>query len=257
MKFRLYDDLHTEFAKFDQWPKDNCKDIVLLLAGDIGVGIGALGMVESMCEHYQDVILVPGNHEYYHNIISDVDDQWSAVADSIDNFHYLQNKTMVIDDVRIIGGTMWTSLQQGDWWHAFNASQKMNDYHIIRYRCEQTGNVRTFDTFTSKKLFSQFKLHLEKELSTAHNGKTVVVTHHAPSEQSVEEKFKGSSLNCAFYEDMTRYMFLDNAPNFWCHGHMHSSSDYVVGNTRIIANPRGYAGDGINKTFDPNQVFDV
>lgn len=257
MKFRLYDDLHTEFAKFKNWPKDNCKDIVLLLAGDIGVGLSARNMIEAMCKYYKDVVLVPGNHEYYHNVISDVDERWNAVDDSIENFHYLQNKTVIIDGVRLIGGTMWTSLQQGDWWHGYNASQKMNDYRLIKYRCTGKGDIRTFDTFTSRNLFAQFKSHLENELSKDWEGRTVVITHHSPCELSVEERYKGSALNCAYYEDMTSYMFADNAPDLWCHGHLHSTSDYIIGNTRIIANPRGYVGHEANNTFNPAMLIEI
>jgi hypothetical protein len=28
----------------------------------------------------------------------------------------------------------------------------------------------------------------------------------------------------------------------WTHGHMHNKSDYVVGESRVVCNPRGYIG---------------
>ena len=31
-------------------------------------------------------------------------------------------------------------------------------------------------------------------------------------------------------------------PKLWIHGHMHNRSDYMIGDTRIVCNPRGYAG---------------
>jgi hypothetical protein len=26
----------------------------------------------------------------------------------------------------------------------------------------------------------------------------------------------------------------------WTHGHMHNTSDYLMGDTRVVCNPRGY-----------------
>jgi hypothetical protein len=28
----------------------------------------------------------------------------------------------------------------------------------------------------------------------------------------------------------------------WVHGHMHNPSDYMIGDTRVVCNPRGYVG---------------
>jgi hypothetical protein len=49
MKFRLYSDLHVEFGGFTRWPRDS-KETVLLLSGDIGVGLMARNMIQSMCK---------------------------------------------------------------------------------------------------------------------------------------------------------------------------------------------------------------
>jgi hypothetical protein len=39
---------------------------------------------------------------------------------------------------------------------------------------------------------------------------------------------------------------------------MHNQSDYMVGDTRVLTNPRGYAGyETIANTFDPNFYFEV
>jgi hypothetical protein len=28
----------------------------------------------------------------------------------------------------------------------------------------------------------------------------------------------------------------------WVHGHVHAKNDYIVGNCRVVSNPRGYIG---------------
>ena len=45
-------------------------------------------------------------------------------------------------------------------------------------------------------------------------------------------------------------------PRLWIHGHIHDSHDYTIGNTRVIANPRGYI-DELNPNFDPELVIEV
>jgi hypothetical protein len=50
-----------------------------------------------------------------------------------------------------------------------------------------------------------------------------------------------------------------NPPSIWIHGHIHSSNDYYINNTRIISNPRGYllAGVAENSAFKDTFIIDV
>ena len=61
MKIHILSDLHTEFAEFS--PPDTDADVVVL-AGDIGVGLGGIEWAASKFPKVP-VIYVPGNHEYY------------------------------------------------------------------------------------------------------------------------------------------------------------------------------------------------
>ena len=255
MKFRLYSDLHLEFGKFKNWPKEDCSDIVLILAGDIGVGLQARPMIETMCKYYRAVVLVSGNHEYYQNNITLIDKRYKQLDSILPNFHYLQNETIVIDGIRFIGGTMWTGLDNGDWFALEAAKRGMNDFHVIKHYNMDRIPVR-FDVYDCMAYHKLFKDYLSTQLAKPFD-KTIVVTHHAPCELSVAERYKGNRLNSAYYEDMTQFMFGDNAPDIWCHGHMHDSIDYTVGNTRVIANPRGYIGHALNSRFDVMFEFDL
>jgi Icc-related predicted phosphoesterase len=42
----------------------------------------------------------------------------------------------------------------------------------------------------------------------------------------------------------------------WVHGHIHSQSDYHIGETRVIANPRGYPREEVGP-FRPDLVVEV
>ena len=41
------------------------------------------------------------------------------------------------------------------------------------------------------------------------------------------------------------------------HGHVHHTSDYNVGQCRVISNPRGYPGYEVNPLFDPKYEVEV
>ena len=103
-------------------------------------------------------------------------------------------------------------------------------------------------------LHAQSKGILRHALHEGFDGPTVVVTHHAPHPGSVNRRWKGSSLNPAFASNLSELIELYR-PALWVHGHMHDSSDYVVRDTRIVANPKGYHNE--NPAFDPLMVVEV
>jgi hypothetical protein len=71
----------------------------------------------------------------------------------------------------------------------------------------------------------------------------VVVTHHAPTTLSIAEWFKHDTLmNGAFASDLTDFILDRPQIKLWTHGHMHNVSDYMIGDTRVVCNPRGYVG---------------
>jgi Icc-related predicted phosphoesterase len=71
----------------------------------------------------------------------------------------------------------------------------------------------------------------------------VVALHHAPSSESVAEWFKGDTLmNGNFYTDLSEFILDRPQIALWTHGHIHTPSDYMMGDTRIVCNPRGYKG---------------
>jgi len=80
---------------------------------------------------------------------------------------------------------------------------------------------------------------ISTELAKPWNGKTIVLTHHAPSPRSLLEQFRGHPSNAAFASDLTSTI-RKGRPNFWVHGHLHQAQDYMEGETRVICNPLGY-----------------
>jgi Icc-related predicted phosphoesterase len=89
------------------------------------------------------------------------------------------------------------------------------------------------------------------------DGKTVVVTHHAPSSQSVHPRYARDLLTPAFASSLENLMDGGDRPALWLDGHMHKSYDYEVYGTRVVCNPRGYAPDALNRDFWPDLVVDI
>ena len=247
MKILPLSDLHLEFdevvpknAKYKPSRKD--RDI-LVLAGDIHTGLNAQKFIKQQLR-YSDIVYVLGNHEYYNNNFETLLDEWKQKENEINEYskqkgfdntlYVLQNSSVIIGNTKFIGFTMWTSLSSENEALYHIADRKMNDYHCIT---DNEGfGINPNRTIES---FYQSKKYLKTELSNPFNGKTVIVTHHAPHEKSIAECFKGDILNDAYYEDMSD-IINEHKPELWIHGHVHNSFDYMIENTRVVSNPRGY-----------------
>ena len=68
----------------------------------------------------------------------------------------------------------------------------------------------------------------------------VIVTHHAPSPYSIDEKYEGSLLNAAFASDLNQFIVEHPQIRLWAHGHVHNPCDYILGETRVVCCPFGY-----------------
>jgi hypothetical protein len=89
---------------------------------------------------------------------------------------------------------------------------------------------------------------------------TVVVGHHAPSKLSTHENYKNDYLmNGAYSSDLSEFILDHPQIKLWTHGHTHHPFDYVIGETRIVCNPRGYEGDGYSEDsgWNPDIVIEV
>ncbi|NNM73851.1 metallophosphoesterase [Enterovirga aerilata] len=89
--------------------------------------------------------------------------------------------------------------------------------------------------------------------------RAVVVTHFAPSVSSLPpdiaartwEPWRAAFLASNLEAVMTRW----GAPALWLHGHVPRPVAYRLGDTRVVANPRGRAEH--NRSFDPALVLEV
>ncbi len=247
MKLHVLNDLHIEFAEFEPPAVDAD---VIVLAGDIGVGVDGLRWAES---HFPDkpVIYVPGNHEFYHHDITLIDELKSSASH---NIYVLNDDAVDIEGVRFLGSVLWTDFalfgEVDKYFSVQRARQGMNDFSLILNSGER------FTPDDSIKLHEASRSWLAQMLAEPFIGKTVVVTHHAPSSRSVAQQFAEDLLTPAFASNLEELMGSDRV-TLWIHGHMHDPFDYEIFGTRVICNPRGYAPFALTPSFRADFVVEV
>jgi predicted phosphodiesterase len=247
MKLHILSDLHIEFGEFEP-PATNAD--VVVLAGDIGVGVEGLRWAEA---HFPDtpVIYVPGNHEFYHHDITLIDELKACAPAYI---HVLNDDQVVIDGVRFLGSVLWTDFAlfgEGEKFFAMQrARQGMNDFAVIQ------NSSQRFTPENAIKLHQASRSWLESCVAEPFTGKTVIVTHHVPSSRSVPRRFAQNLLTPAFASNLEALMDGERLA-LWVHGHTHDQFDYEVFGTRIICNPRGYAPHVLSPDFRPDWVVEI
>lgn len=279
MKITVVSDLHLEFCELALKTDAD----VLVLSGDILLAevlydfpddypttpvvsgrhrqaIRFRNFLKSCSENYKQVIYVAGNHEYYHG-------KWYKTLDILrdecclyPNIHFLENNTFEFENVLFVGSTLWSDFNKRDPLTMMTCSgpNGLNDFKIIRNEFNSYHKLRGIDVLNRHQ---QSIDYLESIISNAPKDKSiVVVTHHAPSFESISEQYKTEhELNGAYASDLSRFI-LDH-PNIvlWTHGHIHSISDYHIGNTRVVCNPRGYVNSyGAEMTYwNPNLVIEI
>lgn len=265
MRIWLLSDLHMPHGNLDIehiLPTGVPDADVCVIAGDLieGDPASAVDWLDVYIAPIMPTIYVLGNHEFYNagRGMDTLRNQAQQRAMNCHNpVHVLDNMGVTIDGVRFLGSTMWTDFDvfgAGDEtsrayaMHA--AASSMNDYRFPAF----DGRSDRWSPALSRRQHLDSRLWLEQELR-ASDLPTLVVTHHAPHPSSIAVEFERDLVTAAFVSDMGDVMERYR-PALWLHGHVHSSFDYTVGETRIVCNPKGYGRENARR-FDPAMVLDI
>lgn len=248
MRIHLISDLHMEFGREPELHTPDC-DLVVL-AGDIHGG--ARGVTWAAQKFGRTpVVYVPGNHEFYRGIRTEVLHDMN-VASVGTNVMVLNNRTANIDGVRFIGATLWTDYDLwGDPEQFMQVAERgMNDHRwIMNTDCSKFMPI---DARSEHMISREYILH---RLEEPFDGKTVVVTHHAPSMFSVHRRYKQDRLTAAFASNLDTLISMYQ-PVLWLHGHMHDACDYNIGMTNVVCNPMGYPSEQGQNGFCKDLVLE-
>lgn len=264
-KLAICSDLHLEFADINLQNTENAD--VLILAGDIMVAqdlhdfpeqnVRTAAMLEMLssrqekAQRFRDffkrcsfqfpkVIYIMGNHEFYHGKFHAAIDYMREECSKYSNFHFLENDTVKINDITFIGGTLWTDCNNNDPLTIQSLRGMMNDFRVIRNDHAEYRSLRPEDIIVRHRKTMSY---ITSILDSLTDSKIVMVGHHAPTRLSIADEYKKDFLmNGGYASNLSEFILNHPEIVLWVHGHMHLPSDYLVGTTRVVANPRGYAG---------------
>jgi len=286
MKIKIVSDLHLEFS--DLHLDNNQGADVLILSGDICVaqdlhdhpeytntsdqraiadGTG-LGKRQLAAQRYRDflkrcsfqfphVIYIAGNHEFYNGKFYAGIDYLREECDKFPNIYFLEDDTKVIDDVVFLGATLWTDMNRGDPITQMVAKESMNDFRVIRNDKNGYSKLRPSDVMNRH---VKSKQYFQLVLDNHKNDRCVVVGHHSPSYQSVHAMYASDlHLNGAYHSELSEFILDRPQIRLWTHGHTHHAFDYMIGDTRVVCNPRGYQSPGYSEEtgWDPDKIIEV
>lgn len=181
IKIHLLSDVHLEFEHFIPAVVDAD---VTVLAGDIAPKMAGLKWT---LRHFPGrVLYVCGNHEFYGTELDRNFENLQSLAKSEtgDRVRVLNRQAVTIDWIRFLCGTAWTdfNLYGNQPMASLQAQGRMSDYRYIRLANDGYRKLHPSDTSNESEVFKGW---LQHELEKPHAGKTVVVTHHAPSARSL------------------------------------------------------------------------
>lgn len=251
VKIQYQSDLHLEFEHGDiRYQIPDISADIIVLAGDIGLTSPLY--FDWVLEQTKGTptILILGNHEPYRDVLQGSYGQWKKVMANT-HVHVLDNSTVELSGIRFIGSTLWTDykLFDNDPSEAQGMSHGMiNDYRLIEF--EEDNQRRRFSPEDAMCLHQESLSYIIAELNKPFSGSTLVVSHHAPSPQSLPVNDRSDKLRASYASDLSA-IIQELQPEAWIHGHLHNSSDYRIGKTQVLCNPRGYSPLKLNPEFDP------
>jgi Icc-related predicted phosphoesterase len=257
MKVKVASDLHLEFLNsFEEIPDLGTADI-LVLAGDIFPAKYLktngklkdiyLRFVDKCSKDFSHILYVLGNHCYYGY---NYEGSKRKIKEHLPhNFQILDNDTVTINNWNFLGFTLWTDFRNENALEMMEAAQVMNDYKVIRI----TPKYRKLNPTDTLNFHKDSKKYLLNQLQTL-NDNVFVISHHAPSYQSVPQQFKKHA-NGAYCSNLDDLIVNHPQIKYWVHGHTHNAFNYMIEGCRVICNPGGYPGQDTN--FQKDFLIDI
>jgi len=279
MKIAVCSDLHLEFGPLEI--KNPGVD-VLILSGDILVekdleiydrrqiefetmlpkSLQYHRFFEQVCSEFPHVIYVAGNHEHYHGDFAETMDGLKRKLAYYENLHILDREVFELNDVVFVGGTLWTDMNKEDPLTLYHVKDRMNDFRCVK-NSNREVTYKTFEvteegrqnptfrtrpaTFCPEDAVEEFRKMVDF-VRVIHEGmapwkQMVVVGHHAPSRASTHPRYQDDEvMNGAYSSELSEFILDRPGIKLWTHGHTHEDFDYMIGQCRIVCNPRGYEG---------------
>lgn len=252
LKLQYASDLHLEFPAnkefLKQYPLLPVAE-VLVLAGDIVPFVVMdkhKDFFSYVADHFETTYWLPGNHEYYH---LDIAEKSGVLNEKIRSNVFLVNNTSVVHgNAKLLFSTLWSKISPA---HQWQIQRSLNDFHLVKHKGFR------FTTEQYNQLHEESLIFIQNELKTVNGEKPVVFTHHCPTFLNYPEQYKGDVLNEAFAVEL--YDLIEaSGIAYWAYGHHHcNTSEFSIGDTKLITNQLGYVQLNENGYFETNKCIEL
>lgn len=268
LSFQFVSDVHLDcFQPSDvaKWPKIPRLAPLLILAGDVGRVNQPHYMVylRQLCETYDRVILVPGNHEYYQaskpiHTFSETEELLSSL--NIPNLIVLQKGSIVINGIRFIGCTLWSNVDVDN----TDVRMGMSDYYkIYTDKDEKDITKRSWKKMNPEFVKDKHQDHVRFLEDAIRSSKepVVVVTHHCPTNRHLLIRKGNSSVYSCYATplDITCPKLFERPVIAWISGHSHRTMNEYIDSASdgnrvlLLMNACGYPSEKIPE-YNPSRV---
>ncbi len=252
MRIQFCSDLHLEFpenaAYMQANPIEPLADI-LIIAGDM-VPFAQLPehlpLIEKICQPFEQVYWLPGNHEYYYY---DIQHRSGNMQEKIlPNLSLINNRSITIKNVELIFSTLWTQISP---LKAFNIQNKLSDFYVIK------DGEKPIDVKAYNQLHQQSLQFIKNALENSQEKTQVVITHHCPTFHHYPPQYANSPINEAFAVELSA-MIDDFKPHYWIYGHTHINTPaFKLSNTQLLTNQLGYVRHNQQESYHSDAFIEI
>ena len=180
-------------------------------------------------------VIFPGNHDYYGGNLSTLDAQLDQICHDA-GCSFGQCKRLVLGDFRVLMTTLWADLRLFEDYDGHSVkdtiwqARMMPDYG---YGAILVGNPeRELEPEDTVAVHDLQKCWLISELAKPWSGKTVVITHHAPSAEVAGAMTPLSPCFASNLDDL-----IDRPrPDAWIFGHTHRAAELRMPGGTLLCN---------------------
>lgn len=269
MKFDLTSDIHLDFwvgVNGNQKKQQSSmrkliekllpcnKSDVLVIAGDLGHYNFQNGIfLDVLKSYYRDVIVVPGNHDYYlvslkaqksndFSSFNRINEMINIAGDA--GVYWLNGTTVSIDGVTFGGCGMWydDSYAQDKFFMRSGSIQNLWEAGMTDSRCIMAKPNR-FDRYT------HFNGEFEK-MTRIIDKCDVVVSHICPTSDLIPRHRSHDPISTFYQFNGHALIDLMKPSAVWCYGHIHDESvSRILHDHAFYCNPLGYNDEVIKQRF--------
>jgi predicted phosphodiesterase len=247
MHIQYVSDIHLEFMT--KLPSIKVMADVLCLSGDIGYPYSGIykDFIIKMSNTFKKIFIITGNHEYYMlgknqgHTIDEINNKIVSLIKeyNLHNITFLNNSWEEYEGYIFAGTTLWSKIP----------SQNINDIHCMN-DFKQINNMSYYVYNVLHKLACKF---IENLIANADkNKKIIMLTHHLPSFELLDEQYKDSNYNCFYASNSDKY-FVEPI-KAWIYGHTHVPNKKNINNIQFVCNPKGYPSENFIIKFETIEV---